>query len=588
MLPPELFAWIVAYLYPTVALKLERVCKSWHENLSLNQQIWKKFCAFNLGRDLLPLYDDYKQLALKYAISSRNMGNKKCLVRSIASAYTTDSFDTILHRLSHCGNEVLLTWVENQKFSSSERTFFNNHEIVNLDTWERHTLDLPRDDKEQAILTKNYIVTFPVISNVFRYPVMLVPSSSGDEYNISFVVHSRSDLSEFREYTINVGGLFRCPVHTNMDPDDESLCIEADEIGVFIVDLKSGSVKKFPDIDSSSKDTNLFFYKRTRQIELYGPYLARSYPGSSLALEIIDVRTGSVVFEEKTANFALWKIANNRVLLYCATANGNVRWVLKDFTGKVINEYSSYESDVSPAQLLHFGMTAVINGNFIAILREGNQILFYDATKATNLCVLELDDFYGSSNIKLIAAGVGKFIVSCERDSRLIDFCAQTLMAKRPVPALLISSAGEVRKIPAFTHSILNKAATTLNVPRISLACVFIRHDATERLSLIYAAREFENMSSLEPNTLADRLLAIKISSLASSINMKGYDFGDTDTRIIPPPEKEPGEYSGWVSNVHADVLLVREQFLNGEWVHVPADLTAEQIEDLIQERASY
>lgn len=198
-----------------------------------------------------------------------------------------------------------------------------------------------------------------------------------------------------------------------------------DEIGVFIVDLKSGSVKKFPDIDSSSKDTNLFFYKRTRQIELYGPYLARSYPGSSLALEIIDVRTGSVVFEEKTANFALWKIANNRVshkitvsmnfkflacfskvLLYCATANGNVRWVLKDFTGKVINEYSSYESDVSPAQLLHFGMTAVINGNFIAILREGNQILFYDATKATNLCVLELDDFYGSSNIKLIAVSL--------------------------------------------------------------------------------------------------------------------------------------------------------------------------------------
>lgn len=44
------------------------------------------------------------------------------------------------------------------------------------------------------------------------------------------------------------------------------------------------------------------------------------------------------------------------------------------------------------------------------------------------------------------------------------------------------------------------------------------------RLSLIYAAREFENMSSLEPNTLADRLLAIKISSLASSINMKGYE----------------------------------------------------------------
>jgi hypothetical protein len=71
--------------------------------------------------------------------------------------------------------------------------------------------------------------------------------------------------------------------------------------------------------------------------------------------------------------------------------------------------------------------------------------------------------------------------VSREGDSRLIDFCAQTLMAKRPIPALLISSAGEVRKIPAFTHSILNKAATTLNVPRISLASVFIRHDATER-----------------------------------------------------------------------------------------------------------
>jgi hypothetical protein len=64
--------------------------------------------------------------------------------------------------------------------------------------------------------------------------------------------------------------------------------------------------------------------------------------------------------------------------------------------------------------------------------------------------------------------------------------------------------------------------------------------------------------------------------------------FGYTDTRIIPPPEKEPGKYLGWVSNVHADVWLLREQLLNGEWVHVPADLTAEQIEDLIQERASY
>jgi hypothetical protein len=56
LLPPELFAWIVAYLVPTVAVKLERVCKSWHENLNVNQQIWKVSTEKSDSIRLLPTF----------------------------------------------------------------------------------------------------------------------------------------------------------------------------------------------------------------------------------------------------------------------------------------------------------------------------------------------------------------------------------------------------------------------------------------------------------------------------------------------------------------------------------------------------
>jgi hypothetical protein len=552
--PLELFAYIIVDLDVASIVQLEKVCKSWQENLK-NQLIWKEIALRHF-----PSYkgatatENWRDVALTRFTVRRNMREKKCLSRMIASKeYLGSLWNVLTHSCSVSGNEALITLINEEHNYSYSTTSFIGYELVDLNTGERQLQDWLA--QSNALLTKNYIITCPMgyVTHQAVYcndDLEVVDRKSGDIFHVQIdALRNKSAIMQ-----------------QNEDPNFDTICL-GNDVDFFVVNLKERSWHQF-----TAKSNVL-------QFQLYGKYLAygrvtRARGNGELRLAVIDIETGNEIFVNEGTKLLDWAISDDKIFFGNHTATG-VQWMLKNFKGKTLRQYN-----MNYQMTNDYRQSSVRLFEHVIAYFKRRQLYFFDIHSGEFLCTLDAVGAieYGAPPY-LRAISPGKFIVSQKHGTRLIDF--ESRFITKSIKVSVVSPVGFDNTVPEHLrtasvpfNTLVNFASEISESRPLDLSyytSVCVRQTKDRRESMIFInpdAKEPPPSTKFHENNTATKLFAKENKiRLYSHVNMTPTRFSEDDKLLtnasLNNTVLKPGEV------IFDNVVLYQEAFMNGEWVPV-------------------
>lgn len=576
-IPLELFAAIIVKLDVTTLMRVEQACKTWRDNLQ-NQHIWREIALDCLPSSAhLKNAENWREIAVTKLRVLKNMQEKKCLVRAICSKQRPGPFTSITHNCSVAGEEALITLFCEEDNYSYTSTSVVSHDLVNLRTFERETLESLAN--LGGLVTKNFIVTSDSVSGppkVYSEPKLLVTDRrTGEKFQIN-----------------DIGNLRRFPttalMRQNEDPDCDSVCINA-TYTFYIVDLHERSWKSFVAADVRGTDT--YVSRPTISYQLYGKYLAIAQTTGRvretlLHLMIVDTESLEIKFQE-TSGMVDWAISDDKILLGTHNDTG-IMWELKNFKGEVLSHYNM-AAPSGPAFFLPTVVKIFSRFNVIAYFKR-LQLYIFNMTTGELLSCVELFGSPEYDDLQLRAVSEGKFILTKKSSTRLIDF--ESVYLRKPIKVSILPENGTNSAViiakPYTAHVPFSELLQFTQKMSISselhhFHSVCIKHDKQKgsRVSMIYYSVIPKNGHHIgEENTEATKLLKRENDTLLPwDINMlaaKPADEGLWTTAAGMVDQFfnyiKPGEV------VRGSVVLYKEIFVNGEWMPVDYNYESEGV----------